>query len=157
MERSKIQIDLFASVNHAQETLFLTEHNSSWNYNWHRLCPGEEVLWANPPFEDVKKVLTKACLEPCRLVVVIPVWKSGGWQQLLDKIMVGQYIVPHYTPLFERAVGPGLLPGKHWTVSVNYIDTFEHKVVQDDLDPLLVREIEAETQGWGMSEHLQEM
>ena len=61
-----VHIELFGSPQDAQERLFLTEHNTAWQYNWSKLSQGPMFLWANPPFEDMTKVRVKACLEPCR-------------------------------------------------------------------------------------------
>ena len=56
--------------------MFLTEQNLAWQYDWGKLCECDEVLWANPPLEDVKKDLTKACLERYKMILVVPEWKS---------------------------------------------------------------------------------
>ena len=60
IERQKVGVDLFASERDAQEPLFMTELNSAWFYNWQGFCQNGKVLWANPPFEDIKKVLKKS-------------------------------------------------------------------------------------------------
>ena len=86
LDRSKISIDLFASVADAHEQFFCTEQNSAWQYDWSKFCSNGEILWANPPFEDMSKVLTKICLEPCRIVLVVPQWKNLYWSELLSKI-----------------------------------------------------------------------
>ena len=87
-------MDLFASQSDAQEDLFMTESNSAWFYDWSKFCEGGEVLWANPPFDDLKKVVTKACLEPCRLVLVSPGWGKGNWRKLLTRVAVKEVEIP---------------------------------------------------------------
>ena len=77
-----VHIDLFASPDDAQERLFLTEQNSAWYYNWSKFCQEPMILWVNPPFGDIGKVLVKACLEPCRMVLISPVW-IRNWTKML--------------------------------------------------------------------------
>ena len=65
VERGRVKVDLFASPKDSQEELFMTESNSAWFYDWQKFCREGHYLWANPPFDELKKVVTKACLEPC--------------------------------------------------------------------------------------------
>jgi hypothetical protein len=157
VERAFVHIDLFASEKDAQEKLFLTEHNSAWRYNWSKLCLDKGVLWANPLFEDIKKVLTKACLEPCCMVLVTPLWKTAQWAELLGKTAIKEFVVPPFRPLYERSDGKGLLAGRHWGSKATLIDTRVDTPSEEFLDPLLVREIKSETLDWGLEELRKEM
>jgi hypothetical protein len=152
--RDKVSIDLFASHNDAQERLFCSEQNSAWEYNWHDLQEESAggVLWVNPPFQDIKKVLTKASLEEFRLVLVIPLWKKAGWLDMLAQLKVREYVIPRGTPVFEKCPVKGILPQRYWGVSVCYIDTSQKNVSSDSLDPVLVQEIQDECRGLGISQ-----
>ena len=110
-----------------------------------------------PPFEDIKKVLTKACLEPCKMILVTPMWKGANWVPLLVKIAVRQLEIPPGVPVFERSLGKGLLPGRHWGVKVSLVETFANKVEEGELDPLLIQELEMEAQNRGPEKLLEEM
>ena len=50
----------------------------------------------------------------------------------------------------------GMLSGKHWGVVVNVLDTLKNRIREEELDPLLVREIRFETQGWGLGTLVEE-
>ena len=152
-----MKVDLFASQSDAQEDLFMTESNSAWFYDWSKFCEGGEVLWANPPFDDLKKVVTKACLEPCKLILVSPGWNKGNWRDLLTKVAVKEVEIPPHIPIFEHSLGKGLLPGKHWATFVSLVDTFEKRVERSDLDQLLVQELEGENMGLGPLDLTKEM
>ena len=114
-------------------------------------------MWANPPFDDLKKVVTKACLEPCKIILVAPNWNSGNWKQLLGKVATHVFEIPPHIPVFERSKGEGLLPGKHWSIQVSVIDTTTLHFGKGDLDPLLVQEIENDSKGWGPDKLMFEM
>ena len=76
----------FASDADKQEILYMTEDNSAWKYNWQKLSQEAGVLWANPPFEDVYKMVTKAILAPLQMVLVVPDWRKGQWKQILPNV-----------------------------------------------------------------------
>jgi hypothetical protein len=145
----QVQIDMFASQKDAQEKLFMTEFNSAWNYNWEEICPEGQILWANPPFEEIKKVITKACLEPCKLILVTPSWNKAGWKFLLEEIKEKEELVPAFFPVYERNSGKELLPGRHWATKITLINTTKVRVPKIKLDPILVREIESESNPYG--------
>ena len=102
IDPATVEIDLFASLDDTQDKLFCSEENSAWYYDWGKLCGKGMYLWANPPFEDMKKVITKACLEPCKLILVSPVWQNANWKRLLDRVTVSWHEVPPFVPGFER-------------------------------------------------------
>ena len=76
---------------------------------------------------------------------------------LLVKIAVKQLEIPPGVPVFERSLGKGLLPGRHWGVKISLVDTFANKVEKGELDPLLIQELEIEAQNWGPEKLLEEM
>ena len=70
-------IDVFANFRNCKESKYMTRENSAWRYNWSALRKeSSEVLWANPPFSQLSKVLTKLCMEPTRMVIVTPSWSD---------------------------------------------------------------------------------
>ena len=41
---------------------------NAFSYDWSKLNMGtKDVLWANPPFSMLEKVVTKLILEPCKM------------------------------------------------------------------------------------------
>ena len=93
--------DLFANHQNAQHRLFCTRQNSAFRYNWSELCEnGQTVLWANPPFSQLEKVVTKLVCEPCKMVLVTPNWGNRPWKRILDKVAVNQFHAPEKVPLY---------------------------------------------------------
>ena len=123
-----VQVDLFASHSDAHEEKYMIIENSAWKYNWHSFCQNDEILWANPPFEDLEKVVTKACRVSCRMVWVSPNLLGGAWKELLQKITVEKYVVAPGIPVYESAKSTRLLPGRHWETVISFIDTTKIKV-----------------------------
>ena len=130
----------------------MTESNSAWYYDCDKFCSGRNIFWANPPFEDVKKVITKACLQPCGMVLVSRGWSKGNWRSLLEKVAVKTLEIPPHVPIFDHSLGKGLLPGRHLSTFVSLVDTFVNRVPHSELDPLLVQELEEDNLGWGPKE-----
>ena len=80
----KVKVDLFASPQNAQESLYCDVKNSAWRYDWNQLCESDdELLWANPPFTKLDRVVTKAALEKAKIkmIIVTPDWGSTGGGQ----------------------------------------------------------------------------
>jgi len=87
--------DLFANQMNAQHKPYCTRANSAFWYNWSKLCDfGGNILWANPPFSQLDRVLAKVVQNPCKIVLVTPNWPGRPWRSVLDKIAVKQYFVP---------------------------------------------------------------
>ena len=80
-----IEIDLFANLRNFTRRLFCRRQNSAFHYNWSKL---NSILWANPPWTALNKVIHKVCPEPCRLVLTHPVWTDQPWYSLLKKISI---------------------------------------------------------------------
>jgi hypothetical protein len=72
---SQIFVDLFANhLNHTQP-LYATKGNSAFRYSWEKLLSNDsEYLWANPPFTQLGKVVTKLCMERTKVLLVHPDW-----------------------------------------------------------------------------------
>ena len=98
VSRSDFVVDLFASFCNAQEPRFCTRKNSAFFYDWTSLSQ-HGLLWANPPFSQMERVMGKVVKEPCRIVLVTPNWKGSNWERLLNKLSQAQYFVPANTPL----------------------------------------------------------
>ena len=98
---NSISVDMFANHANFQESFYLTKSNSAFRYNWQKLLGGpEEFLWANPPFSQLSKVITKLCLEPTRLILVHPDWVDQYWSPLLREITISRVQIPSGTPVF---------------------------------------------------------
>ena len=51
-----------------------------------------------PPFSMLDKVITKAILEPCVMVLVVPEWREYHWWEPLESITVPRVALPPPLP-----------------------------------------------------------
>ena len=81
------------------------------------------ILWANPLFSKLPEVVTKACLEPTRMILVHPDWEDNYWSPLLNEITVHRAQIPSGIPVYltERTKKP--LPAPLWNTQVSLLDT----------------------------------
>ena len=88
---SLIEVDLFANHKNFQHHLYCTRENSSFSYDWSSLTSSpSSLLWANPPFSQLERVLMKVAMEPQRIIMVTPDWGDSPWRQILEKLSVAQ-------------------------------------------------------------------
>ena len=156
VDRALICVDLFADQENALDQMYMTEQNSAWSYDWSKFCDDGKILWANPPIEDLKRVVTKACLEPCKLLLVSPNWKFGNWKEILGKVAVKEYVAPPISHFFRKKNG-GLLSTGRLGIKFSMVDTINRWVSKEDLDPLLVQEVENDKMGLGPKDLAQAM
>ena len=153
MPPSELKIDVFASEHNHTLPLYCTEKNSAFKYNWSQLGEqGKTVLWMNPPFSELELVLTKAVLEPCRLVIVTPLWERYPWHALLQHLKLGQYMVPIKWPLYKKDNGRGYLAAPHWRTLVSYLDTTLNPIPHDLLNPKHVQQVNRLNHNLGLND-----
>ena len=117
--RDHISIDLFANLHNYQENLFCTRKKSAFFFNWSTLCEDkQEVLWANPPWTQLEKVAAKIILNPCRILLVIPVWKDTPWYALLMTLATKVYSFPSNTQVYHTDFNEKPMPSPHWDTSI---------------------------------------
>ena len=136
----------------------MTKSNSAFRYSWHKLLrSSDDVLWANPPFSQLSKVVTKICLEPTRMILVHPDWNDQYWSPLLKEISVGRVQIASGTPLYfsDRSKKP--LPSPMWNTHISLVDTEIHQVPIEKLDPKLVKWLRRVSKNWGFEELQNEM
>ena len=136
--RLRLCVDLFANHYNNQESLYATRANSAFFYNWSKLG-GEDILWANPPFSQMERVVTKLVLDPCQMVLVTPHWKGTWWQRILDKIVVRQFVVPLGTSLYKGDWDKKALPTPPWETVVSFLDTRKISVYIKECDLKTIR------------------
>ena len=96
--------------------------------------------------------MTKACLEPCRIILVSPEWRNAPWKSLLQKVTFRTVELPPKVLVFVLQWGNKWLPRPRWATRVTFVDTIRHRVPITLLDPLLVSFVKKNTQGWGLQE-----
>ena len=65
----------------------------------------QDVLWMNPPFSLLEEVLDKIVREGAQGVLVVPVWTSLPWFDILGMIAVHWFNVPHDTCFYAGVEG----------------------------------------------------
>ena len=147
IRREEFVVDLFSNFVNAQEKRFCTRQNSSFFYNWTELSK-HGILWANPPFSQLERVLAKVVCEPCQIVLVTPNWKGTTWERILSKVALKQYFVPANTPLYKGDFDGKPLPSPQWESVVSFIDTNQSNVPILEVDPQALKWVEKKTRNW---------
>ena len=66
---------------------FISEEMGTFSFDWGTLLLSEvQVLWANPPFAILGKVVAKLEEDACRVVLIIPENEEKPWRQPLKKL-----------------------------------------------------------------------
>ena len=156
VSRAEFSTDLFANLVNAQENIFCTRKNSAFFYSWSALCENG-ILWANPPFSQLERVLCKIVQDPCRIVLVTPNWKGPSWERILNKIAQSQFVVEPGTPLYKGDWDGTPLPSPNWETVVSYIDTTKYNVSLDECNPKTLKWLSKRSKGWNEKKLLEEM
>jgi hypothetical protein len=149
----KVVVDLFANHKNHTESLYCTRENSAWRYDWSSLRKCEdECIWANPPFSQLPKVVTKLCLEPTKMILVTPNWSGQDWARLLDKISIARVEIPSGTKLYVGDWEKRPLPSPPWNTYVSLVDTVFCQVPLGELDPKMVRQVQKASRAWNFED-----
>ena len=131
-------LDLYANPKNHTEPLYCTPLNSCYAYNWHHF----QLCWANPPWSQLEKMVTKAVLDRAQVVVICPDWgqtgKAAAWRKCLDrmtKVRVPIADVPLY--LQDGAASP--LPSPRWKSIPSLIDGNDCDISLDELNSQVVK------------------
>ena len=120
----RVVADLFAKDSNTASPLFITKGLDSFHFSWAALAPLEDdVLWANPPFSILERVLAKASSEACRVILCCPVWPDAKWWAVLQAMEVARVLLPENESLFYGVVKKEILPPPKWGVLVCVLDS----------------------------------
>ena len=157
--KQQINIDLFANHNNNQEALYCTRQNNAFWYSWSELSNfGENILWANPPFSQLDKVMTKLAMEEnCKMVIVTPNWQGDYWMRILEKISLRQTKLPADANLYKGDWDQKPLPAPKWETLVTLVDTSQISISQKELDPKICRQLEKINKKWQLVDLKREM
>jgi len=86
----------------------------AWRYDAFTVPWQEELLWINPPWELLPRVLFKLRSERARAIIIVPRWPSQSWWPTLLTMMVDEVeLLPPWTivsPAHDCVVEPLLYP-----------------------------------------------
>ena len=106
LDLNEIQVELFASKEQHLMQLYCSWYlNNAYRFYWGSMG----LCYANPPFSQLAKVITKIALEGARMVLCTPDWGTTGehtyWRRLLDRMTVGRTELPN-GPIYIWKVMP---------------------------------------------------
>ena len=112
------------------------------------------MCYANTPFRELAKSLTKAAYETARLVVCTPDWGPTGentyWWNLLERLVVSRVSLLDMAIYIPKKDNKSLKK-PDWTSQLSLIDGTIIHVPQENLDyPLL--SCMAENKKWGLDD-----
>ena len=112
----------------------------------------EYIWWANPPFSQLSKVVTKLCLEPTRMILVHPDWVDQYWSPLLRDITLSRVQIPSGTPVFVTDRKKKPLPAPMWNTQISLVNTEIKTVPPEKLDPKITKWLQRVSKNWSFSE-----
>ena len=108
------------------------------------------LCYANPPFSQLAKVLTKMALEGARAILCTREWGTTGehayWRRLLDRMTVARTKLQNstiYVPEDSQEAMPPPEFGSFWSI----VDGSLNPVRVNDLDQVVLKELMAENRG----------
>ena len=119
-----VQVDLFARPGNNARPLYVTKAMDAFTYEWSRLVEGPgRVLWANPPFALLGKVVSKVCMDPCCVALCCPEAPEARWWEILKEISVSQVVLPEGHSLYYGGIKKDILPPPEWRTVIFLVDT----------------------------------
>ena len=91
-------IDAFASEKNKRFPRFWDKHADAFAQDW----ASEGLLWINPPFDALHRVVEKIRKDGALAIVVAPEWKNMSWWKKLKGMAVAEFLFDVKEPLFER-------------------------------------------------------
>ena len=146
-------VDLYANPKNHGEPLYCTPLNSCYSYNWHNF----QLCWANPPWSNLEKMVTKAVLDRTQVVVICPdwgqTWEAAAWRPFLDRMTKVRVPIPDvllYLP--DGATSP--LPAPRWGSNPSLIDGNDCDISLDELNLQVVKFLHRVNRGLARSDLL---
>jgi hypothetical protein len=120
-----VTVDAFANAQNAQVKRFWSVEDSAFSHSWRG-----EVLWCNPPFEVLTRVLAKWRVDGAYGLLCVPVWRGADWWSALlgyeaAGAVRGHWLLPRTCRLYQRDSGV-VLPPPAWQSLLVFIDCRRH-------------------------------
>ena len=93
-------VDSFAAEHNKRFDRFWSKKDSAWSKNWGT----EKLIWCNPPFEDMSRVVEKFISDKAKGIIIAPKWDHPWWNKLMA-ITVDDWELPAGESIFERPGG----------------------------------------------------
>ena len=147
VDLSEVQVELVASKEQHMMQLYCSRYlNNAYHFYWKSMG----LCYANPPFSQLAKVLTKIVLEGARVVLCTPDWGATGehacWRRLLDCMTVGRTELPN-GPIYVPEDSQENMPAHEWGSFLSIVDGSLNPVPVSDLDQVVLKQLMAENRG----------
>ena len=120
--------------------------NDAYRFYWKSMG----LCYANPPFSQLAKVLTKIALQGARVVLWTPDWGTTGkhayWRRLLDRMTVGRTELPSGA-INVPEDSQETMRAPEWGNFLSMVDGSLNPVPVRDLDQVELKELMAENRG----------
>ena len=147
VDLNEVQVALFASNKQHMMQLYCSRYlNNAYRFYWRSMG----LCYANPPFSQLAKVLTKIALEGARVALYTPDLGTKGehayWRRLLDRMTVGRAELPS-GPIYVPEDSLETVPAPEWSSFLSIVDGSLNPVLVSDLDEEVLKELMAENRG----------
>ena len=147
VDLNEVQVELFASKEEHMMQLYCSRYLNN-AYRLYQRSMG--LCYANPPFSQLAKVLTKMALEGARVVLCTPDWGTTGeqayWRQLLDRMTVRRTELPN-GQIWVPDDSQETVPAPEWGSFLSIVDGSLNPVPGSDLDQVVLKELMVEDRG----------
>jgi hypothetical protein len=95
------------------------EVQDAFSVKWtHSSCG---MLWANPPFSEIQRVVHKLKVDHGHAILVVPKWETAAWWLPLQDLVIRMIEYPAKTKLFELVGMDCYVPSTRWPVQVSMV------------------------------------
>ena len=132
--------------------LYCSKHlNNVFGFFWKAMG----LVYANPPFSLLAKVLTKIAYNEGRAVMCTPDWGCSGehayWRRMLDRMTVGRVQLSD-GPIYVPEDSYTAMQAPEWASFLSIVDGSLNPVPLCDLDQVLLKEVMAKNRGLTLSD-----
>ena len=151
VDLNEVQVELFASKEQHMRQLYCSRYlNNARRFDWKSMG----LCYANPPFCQLAKVLTKIALEGARVVLCTPDWGTTGehasWGRLLEHMTVGRTELPN-GPIYVPEYTQETTPAPEWDNFLSFVDGSLNPIPVSDLNQVVLKELMAVLYIWLLS------
>ena len=103
-------VDAFASKGNQRLPQYWTKKDDAFQQDW-----SSGILWMNPPFTQMDRVVQKILQDEAQGILIIPCWTRCLWFTVLESIAVKWMDIPQDCVLYQSAHGRPLKQRPGWT------------------------------------------
>ena len=147
VDLNEVQVELFTSKEQHMMQLYCSRYlKNAYRFYW----KSTGLCYANPPFSQLAKVLTKIALEGARVVLCTHNWGTTGehayCRRLLDRMTVGRTDLSN-GPIYVPEDSQETMPAPKWGSFLSIVDGSLNPVPVSDLDQVVLKELMAKNRG----------